>query len=324
MLDLLSRIVSTVFSVPFAFSILRITTPILFAALAAVVADRAGVTNIGLEGIMMISALTGVIFSAWTQSAWFGLLMAILLGVLVALMIGFFALQLKTDIILAGIAVNMLGGGGTIFFMYLASGDRGYSANLASKVMPTVHIPLLRDIPVLGEILSGHNLLTYLAFLCVLLVWILLYKTPLGLQLRAVGENSHAADSVGVSVNRVKYLALAVSGVLAGMGGAFMSMGYMSSFNTNMTAGRGFIALAAEAMGQGEPVGTMLTSLLFGFADALAANMQSLGLPAELVKMTPYVFTIAGLAIYAATKLGTHRRKKRKGQTTGGAAPEAS
>ena len=250
--------------------------------------------------------------------------MAILLGVLVALMIGFFALQLKTDIILAGIAVNMLGGGGTIFFMYLASGDRGYSANLASKVMPTVHIPLLRDIPVLGEILSGHNLLTYLAFLCVLLVWILLYKTPLGLQLRAVGENSHAADSVGVSVNRVKYLALAVSGVLAGMGGAFMSMGYMSSFNTNMTAGRGFIALAAEAMGQGEPVGTMLTSLLFGFADALAANMQSLGLPAELVKMTPYVFTIAGLAIYAATKLGTHRRKKRKGQTTGGAAPEAS
>ena len=166
--------------------------------------------------------------------------------------------------------------------------------------------------------------MTYLAFLCVLLVWILLYKTPLGLQLRAVGENSHAADSVGVSVNRVKYLALAVSGVLAGMGGAFMSMGYMSSFNTNMTAGRGFIALAAEAMGQGEPVGTMLTSLLFGFADALAANMQSLGLPAELVKMTPYVFTIAGLAIYAATKLGTHRRKKRKGQTTGGAAPEAS
>ena len=306
---MLQSIIGIIFSEAFVFSIFRITTPILFAALAAVVADRAGVTNIGLEGIMMISALTGVIFSAWTQSAWIGLLCAILLGMLTALMIGFFALKLKTDIILAGIAVNMLGNGGTVFFMYLASGDRGYSANLASKVMPTVNIPVLQDIPVLGGILSGHNILTYLAFIFVALVWVLLYKTPMGLQIRAVGESSNAADSVGVSVNRIKYIALAISGALAGMGGAFMSMGYMSSFNTNMTAGRGFIALAAEAMGRGEPIGTMLTSLLFGFADALANNMQSLGLPQELVAMTPYVFTVVGLAVYAASTLKKSRKK---------------
>ena len=306
---MLQSIIGIIFSEAFVFSIFRITTPILFAALAAVVADRAGVTNIGLEGIMMISALTGVIFSAWTQSAWIGLLCAILLGTLTALMIGFFALKLKTDIILAGIAVNMLGNGGTVFFMYLASGDRGYSANLASKVMPTVNIPVLQDIPVLGGILSGHNILTYLAFIFVALVWVLLYKTPMGLQIRAVGESPNAADSVGVSVNRIKYIALGISGALAGMGGAFMSMGYMSSFNTNMTAGRGFIALAAEAMGRGEPIGTMLTSLLFGFADALANNMQSLGLPQELVAMTPYVFTVVGLAVYAASTLKKSRKK---------------
>ena len=306
---MLQSIIGIIFSEAFVFSIFRITTPILFAALAAVVADRAGVTNIGLEGIMMISALTGVIFSAWTQSAWIGLLCAILLGMLTALMIGFFALKLKTDIILAGIAVNMLGNGGTVFFMYLASGDRGYSANLASKVMPTVNIPVLQDIPVLGGILSGHNILTYLAFIFVALVWVLLYKTPMGLQIRAVGESPNAADSVGVSVNRIKYIALGISGALAGMGGAFMSMGYMSSFNTNMTAGRGFIALAAEAMGRGEPIGTMLTSLLFGFADALANNMQSLGLPQELVAMTPYVFTVVGLAVYAASTLTKSRKK---------------
>ena len=273
-MKMLTDILSIIFTEAFAFSIFRITTPILFAALAAVVADRAGVTNIGLEGIMMISALTGVIFSAWTESAWVGLLCAILLGVATALMIGFFALKLKTDIILAGIAVNMLGNGGTIFFMYLASGDRGYSANLASKVMPTIQLPVIQSIPVVGGILSGHNILTYFAFVCVALTWVLLYKTPMGLQIRAVGESPNAADSVGVSVNRIKYIALAISGALAGMGGAFMSMGYMSSFNTNMTAGRGFIALAAEAMGRGEPIGTMLTSLLFGFADALANNMQ--------------------------------------------------
>ena len=306
---MLQSIIGIIFSEAFVFSIFRITTPILFAALAAVVADRAGVTNIGLEGIMMISALTGVIFSAWTQSAWIGLLCAILLGMLTALMIGFFALKLKTDIILAGIAVNMLGNGGTVFFMYLASGDRGYSANLASKVMPTVNIPILQDIPILGKILSGHNILTYLAFIFVALVWVLLYKTPMGLQIRAVGESPNAADSVGVSVNRIKYTALGISGALAGMGGAFMSMGYMSSFNTNMTAGRGFIALAAEAMGRGEPIGTMLTSLLFGFADALANNMQSLGLPQELVAMTPYVFTVVGLAVYAASTLKKSRKK---------------
>lgn len=306
---MLQSIIGIIFSEAFVFSIFRITTPILFAALAAVVADRAGVTNIGLEGIMMISALTGVIFSAWTESAWLGLLCAILLGVATALMIGFFALKLKTDIILAGIAVNMLGNGGTVFFMYLASGDRGYSANLASKVMPTVNIPVLQDIPVLGGILSGHNILTYLAFIFVALVWVLLYKTPMGLQIRAVGESPNAADSVGVSVNRIKYIALGISGALAGMGGAFMSMGYMSSFNTNMTAGRGFIALAAEAMGRGEPIGTMLTSLLFGFADALANNMQSLGLPQELVAMTPYVFTVVGLAVYAASTLKKSRKK---------------
>ena len=306
---MLQSIIGIIFSEAFVFSIFRITTPVLFAALAAVVADRAGVTNIGLEGIMMISALTGVIFSAWTQSAWIGLLCAILLGMLTALMIGFFALKLKTDIILAGIAVNMLGNGGTVFFMYLASGDRGYSANLASKVMPTVNIPVLQDIPVLGGILSGHNILTYLAFIFVALVWVLLYKTPMGLQIRAVGESPNAADSVGVSVNRIKYIALGISGALAGMGGAFMSMGYMSSFNTHMTAGRGFIALAAEAMGRGEPIGTMLTSLLFGFADALANNMQSLGLPQELVAMTPYVFTVVGLAVYAASTLKKSRKK---------------
>ncbi|MCI9509074.1 MAG: ABC transporter permease [Angelakisella sp.] len=308
-MKMLTDILSIIFTEAFAFSIFRITTPILFAALAAVVADRAGVTNIGLEGIMMISALTGVIFSAWTESAWLGLLCAILLGVATALMIGFFALKLKTDIILAGIAVNMLGNGGTIFFMYLASGDRGYSANLASKVMPTVNIPGLQSIPILGGIFSGHNILTYFAFLAVFLVWVLLYKTPMGLQIRAVGESPNAADSVGVSVNRIKYIALAISGGLAGLGGAFMSMGYMSSFNTNMTAGRGFIALAAEAMGRGEPIGTMLTSLLFGFADALANNMQSLGLPQELVALTPYVFTIVGLALYAASTLKKNRKK---------------
>ncbi|KAF5031123.1 Branched-chain amino acid transport system / permease component [anaerobic digester metagenome] len=174
---------------------------------------------------------------------------------------------------------------------------------------PKVHIPLLKDIPVIGQIFSGHSVLTYVAFLLVFLVWILLYKTAMGLRIRAVGENSHAADSVGVSVLRTQYIALAISGALAGLGGAYMSMYYSQSWNIGIVAGRGFIALAAQAMGQGEPVGAMLASLLFGFASALGSKMEGMqGFSSYLVASIPYAVTIIGLVIYA---LGTLRRVKR-------------
>jgi simple sugar transport system permease protein len=221
-----SQLLQTIFKAEFLFSVIRITAPILFAALGAVIADKAGVINIGLEGIMMISALFGVLFSYWTQSWLVGVIGAMLVGILLGLMMGFFALKLKTDIILAGIAVNMMGAGGTIFLLYMFTGMRGNTGALVSPniLIPTVNIPLIKDIPVLGEVLSGHSVLTYVAFLAVLLIWLLLYKTPLGLNIRAVGENPNAASSVGVSVLKMKYIAIAISGALAGFGGAFMSM----------------------------------------------------------------------------------------------------
>ena len=168
------QLFDTIFKAEFLFSVIRITAPILFAALGAVVAEKAGVTNIGLEGIMMISALFGVLFSYWTQSWLVGVLGAMIVGILLGLMMGFFALKLKTDIILAGIAVNMMGAGGTVFLLYLFTGMRGNTGALASQnsLIPTVGIPLIKDIPVLGDILSGHAALTYLAFLLVWLIWV--------------------------------------------------------------------------------------------------------------------------------------------------------
>lgn len=305
------QLFEAVFKTEFLFSVIRITAPILFAALGAVVAEKAGVTNIGLEGIMMISALFGVLFSYWTQSWVVGVLGALLVGVLLGLMMGFFALKLKTDIILAGIAVNMIGSGGTIFLLYMFTGMRGNTGALVSPniLIPTVSIPLVKDIPVLGDILSGHAVLTYLAFLFVWLVWILLYRTPMGLNIRAVGENPNAASSVGVSVIRIKYIAISLSGALAGLGGAFMSMYYSQGWNSGMVAGRGFIALAAQAMGRGEPVGAMLSSLLFGFAQALRTKVSGLqGVSSYLVSLIPYVVTILGLVIYAAS---TYKRVKK-------------
>lgn len=300
------QLISMVFTTSFGYSIIRITSPILFAALAAVVAEKAGVSNIGLEGIMGISALFGVLFAYWTNNWLVGVLGALVVGAFLGLIMGFFALKLKTDIILAGIAINLMGGGGTIFLLYLFTGLKGNTASLTTPAMltPRINIPLIQDIPVLGPILSGHSILTYVAFLLVFVVWVLLYKTATGLQIRAVGENPNAADSVGVSVLKIQYIALAISGALSGLGGAYMSMYYSQSWNTGIIAGRGFIALAAQAMGQGEPVGAMLSSLLFGFASALGNKMEGMqGFSSYLVAAIPYAVTIIGLVLYAAATI---------------------
>lgn len=309
----MEKLFDIIFTTTFAYSILRVTTPILFAALAALISNKAGVINIGLEGIMLTSALTGVVVSAFTQSALVGILCAAIVGVLLSLLLAYFSLNLKSDIILTGIALNLLASGGTVFLLYLIAKDKGISISLKSMVAPEINIPILNSIPVLGDILSGHNILTYLALIMVFFVYVLLYRTPLGLRIRAVGENSNAADSVGISAKKIKYLALMLSGALAGLGGAYMSMGYISWFSRDMTAGRGFIALAAEAMGRGTPLGTLIASLVFGFADALSNVMQSLRVPAEFVQMIPYLTTILGLVLYSvqqANRTKKYRREK--------------
>ncbi|MNM64756.1 beta-methylgalactoside transporter inner membrane component [compost metagenome] len=299
---------AAIFTTEFAFSILRVTTPILFAALGALISNRAGIVNIGLEGIMLTSALMGVLFSAYTGSAWLGLLGAAAGGVLIAGMLAFFTLKFKTHIILGGIAINAFASGGTIFVLYLLTGDKGTSSSVASKVLPNIDIPLIKDIPVIGPILSGHHVLTYLSLIAVAAVYYLLKRTPLGLQIRAVGENPQAAQSVGVKVVRTQYIALLLSGLFASLGGAYMSMGYLSLFTRDMTAGRGWIALAAESMGRSTTIGTALTSFLFGFAEAMSNVLQLFKIPAELVSTVPYVVTVIGLMIYSINE----SRKKGK------------
>lgn len=303
---------STLLQADFLFSVIRITAPILFAALGAVVAEKAGVANIGLEGIMMISALFGVLIAYWTQSWFIGVVGAMVVGILLGLMMGFFGFKLKTDIILTGIAVNMIGGGGTIFLLYMFTGMRGNTGALtaAHLLTPVVNIPLLQNIPYIGEVFSGHSVLTYLAFLLVWVLWVVMYKTPLGLNIRAVGENPEAASSIGLSVTRIQYVAIAISGALAGLGGAFMSMYYSQGWNSGMVAGRGFIALAAQAMGRGEPVGAMLSSLLFGLAQALRTKVSGIqGVSSYLVSVIPYLVTVIGLVMYA---YNTTRKLKRR------------
>lgn len=307
------QILGGIFSNPqFYFSVLMMSAPIIFATLGCAVAQKSGCTNLGMEGIMLMSALTGVLVSAYTGQIWLGFIAALIMGVFMGLFVAYFALKLRVDIILVGIAVNLIGSGATVFAMYVFTGDRATTTSLMSGYLPQLSIPLLRDIPFLGTVLSGHNILTYFAYISVFVLAFLLFRTRLGLRIRAVGETPDAASSVGVSVNRIKTISLAISGLLGGFGGAFMSMAYLSYFSKGMTGGRGFVALAACAMGNANPVACFFTSLLFGFFYALSTYARTLPIPDQLVAMLPYLATIIGLVIFSASVKAKKAKKLSK------------
>lgn len=284
----------------FYYSVILMTAPIIFATMGCAVAQKAGSTNLGMEGIMLISALTAVLVSAYTKSIWLGFAAGLVIGVFMGLFIAYFALKLRVDIILVGIAVNLIGSGSTVFAMYVFTGDRATTTSLLSGYLPRLDIPLIRNIPFLGEMISNQNILTYLAYISVFVLAFMLYKTRLGLRIRAVGESPNAASSVGVSVIKTKTTALLISGLFGGLGGVFMSMAYLSYFSKGMTGGRGFIALAVCAMGNANPVPCMLTSMLFGLFYALSTYARTLSIPDQIVTMLPYIATIVGLVIYSA------------------------
>ena len=297
----------------FFFSILRISAPILFATLGAIVVEKAGFCNIGLEGIMMFAALTGSLVSYYAGSWFWGLLAALAMGTLMGLMMGFFAFQLKTDITLVGIAINMMGSGGTLFLCKVITNLTEGTAMASSTglinsnlLIPSINLPLISKIPFLGGILSGHNLLTWIAFLCCALTSVMLYKTSLGLNIRAVGENPNAASSVGVSVLKIKYIAIGFSGLMCGFGGAFMSMYYAAGWSLDMVAGRGFIALAAVIFGRWNAGGILLACLFFGFCDALQIRLQVSGIaiPYQFFQMIPYVATVIVLSVIGTRQTG--------------------
>ena len=304
-MNLLQYICST----EFLYMWIRVATPILLAALGAAVCNKAGVVNLGLEGIMLIAALFGVLGGAMGGNLFWGLLTGVGSALIVSAIFAYFHLILKANATLCGTAINTAGTGLTVFVLQLATGEKGNSSSLRSFSFPEVEIPLIKDIPVVGDILSGHNALTYVAILMVVLVYILLYKTPLGLRMRAVGENPNAASSVGQDVVKVRFIAIIICGVLTGLGGMYLSMGYLDMFVRDMVAGRGFIALAACSMGQSTPVGALISSLVFAFFDGLSNILQVLQIPSQFVQMLPYLATIAGLTIFSIQQSMRAKRK---------------
>lgn len=304
------EVFKTIFSIGFLFTVIRVSTPIIFAGLGGLIARRAGVMNMTLEGTMLTSALVAVLCSFFGGSIWIGLLGGMIAGTLIGLLLWYIGVQLQADLYLTAIAINLMASGGTVFALFVFSGDKGNSSNLPSGKLPYINIPLIKDIPVIGELISGHHLLTYIAFICVIIVFYFLFKTPTGLRIRAVGENPNAAESVGVNVKKIKLIALLLSGFFASLGGVFMSMGYVEYFNRDMVAGRGFIGMSAMNVANAHPIGTMFTSILFGIAEAFSFEAQNLGIPREFVYMVPYLATILGLVIFAMQQNRKNKRVK--------------
>jgi len=302
------------FIVDFLFMWIRVATPILLASLGAVICQKTGVVNLGLDGIMLISALFGVLGSAWGGNLFWGIVAGVGSAVIVSAVFAYFHLILKANAVLCGTAVNTIAAGLTVFALQLATGEKGSSSSIKSYSFPTVNIPIIKDIPVLGDVISGHNAITYFAFLMVIVISIFLYRTPMGLRMRAVGENPNAASSVGQNVIKIRFLSIVLCGVLVGLGGMYLSMGYLSMFTRDMVAGRGFIALAACAMGQATPIGALISSMVFSFFDGLSNILQLLQIPSEFVQMLPYVATILGLTIYSIQKIRMKNKKSKEMQ----------
>jgi ABC-type uncharacterized transport system permease subunit len=278
-------------------STLRFATPLAFAAIGGIFSERAGVVNIGLEGMMLTGAFFGVWGAVWSGSWFVGLLMAMLFGGLLALIHAFFSIHLRADQIVSGFAVNFLALGLT-GYLYSSIYPGGISGEVSR--VPNVNLDSLGSIPAVGEFLEGvfgHlNLLVWIMFATVIAAYIVLFKTPIGLRIRSVGEHPKAADTVGISVYGVRYAAVIASGTLAALGGAFLSIGFVGSFAENMTSGRGFIALAAVIFGKWRPGWAFAACLLFGFGFALAIPLQrEAGISENLISTLPYVLTLLAL-----------------------------
>lgn len=294
-------------------SAVLLTTPLLLTALGGLVNRLGGIVNIGLEGKMLVGALTGALTSAATGSWLLGLIVAAAAGGLVGLLFSWSITRLGANMIIAGLGLNILLVGLIGYWQVQAHGTAGSLRPEGLVRLPRLVVPVIEDVPYLGALVSGKDPLTWLAWLLVPVVVVLLARTRWGLRLRAAGAGEDAARSLGMPVHRVRDASTIVAGVLAGLGGAHLSLALVGLFNQGMTAGRGFIALAAFYFGRNRPWPTAVACLLFAVFDALQVRLQGVGVPAQLMQTLPYAVVIV---VLAATGLRETRARTRRLVTT--------
>ena len=296
-----------IFSESFLMNVIAYAIPIVFAAYASLISNKAGISAINIEGAMSIAAVTGALVSHYANSWVIGLMAAVIAGILMMMLLALAALKLRADNFLSGIALNTFATGACLLIVKAVLDGRTDSSTAPSVKVPNVDIPLLSDIPVIGKAIFGQNLLFFIALIVLGLLILLINRTRLGVQIRTAGYHPEAGESVGISTRRTRVIALIICGAMAGMGGAYLSMANLGYFSAGMVSGRGFIGIAAEAMGAGMPVKTTLFALLFGAVDYFAVGGQTvLSFPYELLNTLPYLMTLLALTLYAVA----HNKKK--------------
>lgn len=290
----------SVFTYELLQSSIRLATPIILAALGGAICNKSGVLNLALESKMLMGAFVGIVAAYYLGNSYLGLLAAMLAGAILGLLFAFLYHQYEVDLVILAIAFNLIIAELTVYVMRIMFGNVGSWSDPSIVRIPDIAIPILKDIPVLGPILSGYNIIVYFSWFAAIVLYILLYKTRFGRHIRAVGENKDAAITVGINARLIQTLALSISGALAALGGAFLSIGHLKLFTRNMSNGRGWTAIAAAIFGGNHPIGTFFSSLFFGFSDAFSLRIQNMtNLPSNLVEMLPNVATLLILVIIA-------------------------
>ncbi|MDP4095872.1 ABC transporter permease [Paenibacillus sp. P96] len=279
-------------------STLRVVTPILLAALGGALCARVGLFNVALEGFVLVGAFSAIVGNYMLGNVWLAVLFAVLCVLLFSMIFGYISIHLRANVIIVGISLNFLATGLTTFLLRAIFNVKGayYDQNMVG--LPKWDIPVIKDIPWLGAVISGQSPLVYAAFVLIAVLQFFLFRTVIGFRLRSVGENPVAAQSLGIKVRRHQYGAVLACGVLCGLAGAQLSLGQVTMFTEGMTAGRGFIALVATMLGQSNPVGVMASSLLFGFMDAMGIRLQGFNLPSHFTQMLPYIVTLAAMFFF--------------------------
>jgi simple sugar transport system permease protein len=275
-------------------TMIRLSTPLLIAAMGELVAERSGVMNMGVEGMMLMGALVGYMVSLSTNSLWVGILAAILAGGLMALLLAFMSITLKVDQTVTGLALNLLSSGLTLF-IFRAFYDKD---NTVNRLFAPYPIPVLSEIPIVGEIFFIQKAPTYFAFLCIPVIAFFLYRTRTGLSIRSTGENPRAVDTRGLNVYTLRYLAVIFGGMMAGLAGSFFTNGISSRFMPEITAGRGWLAIIIVIAGNWQPARMLIATLVFALLDAFQFTLQGVGtdIPFQLLLAMPYVIALIALA----------------------------
>ena len=294
----------------FIYSLIRISTPIVFVGLCSTISEQAGLLNMAAEAMMLTSCLAGCVFSAVFGNVWLGILAGMACSVVLVLFLCFATFVMKVDLYLMSISLNMSLMAGTVFVVYLLTGTKNTTAGVVQSLsLGNLDIPFIKDIPILGAILSGHNVFTYISLLMVFVVWFLLFRTKIGLRIRAAGQNPQAAESVGINPRIVYTLAFVLAAAIGSFGGMYLCMGYQNFFSRNMTANRGFIGMAASTIGNGMPIGSTVMSFVFGLAYAVTNYLKPYIVDSYFLSALPFLLIIILYFLVSAWRSGEETRR---------------